>query len=53
MINRLGYDHDNYFPDYAKAISAARGTYVAQSTTSTTAIMMLRVCAKIRLLLMA
>ena len=29
MINRLGYDHDNYFPDYAKAISAARGTYVA------------------------
>ncbi|MEY4619263.1 MAG: hypothetical protein RIS65_435 [Pseudomonadota bacterium] len=28
MINRLGYDHDNYFPDYAKAISAARGTYV-------------------------
>ncbi len=29
MIDRLGYDHDNYFPDYAKAISAARGTYVA------------------------
>ena len=29
MINRLGYDHDNYFPDYAKAISAARGVYVA------------------------
>ena len=29
MINRLGHDHDNYFPDYAKAISAARGTYVA------------------------
>ena len=29
MINRLGYDHDNYFPDYAKAIAAARGVYVA------------------------
>ena len=29
MINRLGYEHDNYFPDYAKAISAARGVYVA------------------------
>lgn len=29
MINRLGYDHDNYFPDYAKAINAARGIYVA------------------------
>ena len=29
MINRLGYDHDNYFPNYAKAISAARGVYVA------------------------
>jgi iron complex outermembrane receptor protein len=29
MINRLGYDHDNYFPDYAKAISAARGVYIA------------------------
>ena len=32
MINRLGHDHDNYFPDYAKAISAARGTYVAPTT---------------------
>lgn len=29
MINRLGYDHDNYFPDYAKAIAAARGVFVA------------------------
>lgn len=29
MINRLGYDHDNYFPDYAKAINAARGIFVA------------------------
>lgn len=29
MINRLGYSHDNYFPDYAKAIAAARGVFVA------------------------
>ncbi len=29
MINRLGYNHDNYFPDYAKAINAARGIFVA------------------------
>ena len=29
MIGRLGYDHDNYFPDYAKAINAARGIFVA------------------------
>ena len=29
MINRLGYGHDNYFPDYAKAINAARGIFVA------------------------
>jgi iron complex outermembrane receptor protein len=29
MIQRLGYDHDNYFPDYAKAIAAARGVFVA------------------------
>jgi iron complex outermembrane receptor protein len=29
MINRLGYDHDNYFPDYAKAIAAARRVFVA------------------------
>lgn len=29
MINRLDYDHDNYFPDYAKAIAAARGVYAA------------------------
>jgi iron complex outermembrane recepter protein len=28
MINRLGYDHDNYFPDYAQAINAARGIFV-------------------------
>jgi hypothetical protein len=25
MNKRLGYDHANYFPDYAKAIAAARG----------------------------
>lgn len=29
MIGRLGYKHDNYFPDYAKAINAARGIFVA------------------------
>ena len=29
MINRLGYDHDNFFPDYATAIAAARGVFVA------------------------
>ncbi len=29
MIARLGYDHDNYFPDYAKAIRAAQGIFVA------------------------
>ncbi len=29
MINRLGYDHDNFFPDYATAINAARGIFVA------------------------
>jgi iron complex outermembrane receptor protein len=29
MIKRLGYDHDNYFPDYAKAIAAARSVFVA------------------------
>ncbi|MGB5077261.1 MAG: TonB-dependent receptor [Sphingorhabdus sp.] len=29
MIGRLGYDHDNYFPDYAKAIAAAQGVFVA------------------------
>jgi iron complex outermembrane receptor protein len=29
MIKRLGYDHDNYFSDYAKAIAAARGVFVA------------------------
>lgn len=29
MIKRLGYDHDNYFPDYTKAIAAARGVFVA------------------------
>jgi len=29
MIARLGYNHDNYFPDYAKAINAARGIFVA------------------------
>jgi iron complex outermembrane receptor protein len=29
MINRLGYDHDNFFPDYATAINAARNIFVA------------------------
>ena len=29
MIGRLGYNHDNYFPDYATAIRAARRTFVA------------------------
>ncbi len=29
MIRRLGYDHDNYFPDYATAIRAAQGVFVA------------------------
>lgn len=29
MIARLGYDHDNYFPDYAKAIRAAQGIFAA------------------------
>jgi iron complex outermembrane recepter protein len=29
MIGRLGYDHDNFFPDYAAAIAAAQGVFVA------------------------
>jgi len=29
MIQRLGYNHDNFFPDYARAIAAARGSFVA------------------------
>jgi iron complex outermembrane recepter protein len=29
MIRRLGYDHDNYFPDYATAIRAAQNIFVA------------------------
>jgi len=29
MIRRLGYNHDNFFPDYARAIAAARGSFVA------------------------
>lgn len=29
MIARLGYDHDNFFPDYATAIRAAQGIFVA------------------------
>ena len=29
MISRLGYDHDNFFPNYATAIAAARGVFVA------------------------
>ena len=29
MINRLGYDHDNFFPDYASAIRAARRLFTA------------------------
>jgi iron complex outermembrane receptor protein len=28
MINRLGYDHDNFFPNYATAIDAAQGVFV-------------------------
>ena len=27
MIGRLGYDHDNFFPDYAAAIAAAQGVF--------------------------
>jgi iron complex outermembrane recepter protein len=29
MIARLGYDHDNFFPDYAAAVRAARGVFAA------------------------
>jgi iron complex outermembrane recepter protein len=29
MIQRLGYDHDNFFPDYAAAIAAAQNIFVA------------------------
>ena len=29
MIDRLGYDHDNFFPDYATAIRAAQNIFVA------------------------
>ena len=29
MIARLGYDHDNFFPDYAAAVRAARGVFTA------------------------
>lgn len=29
MIARLGYDHDNFFPDYAAAIRAAQGVFAA------------------------
>ncbi len=29
MIRRLGYNHDNFFPDYATAINAARNIFVA------------------------
>ena len=29
MIARLGYDHDNFFPDYAAAVRAARGIFTA------------------------
>lgn len=29
MIARLGYDHDNFFPDYASAIRAARRIFAA------------------------
>jgi iron complex outermembrane recepter protein len=28
MIRRLGYNHDNFFPDYATAINAARNIFV-------------------------
>ncbi len=29
MIRRLGYDHDNFFPDYAAAVAAAQNIFVA------------------------
>lgn len=29
MINRLGYDHDNFFPNYTAAIAAAGGVFNA------------------------
>jgi iron complex outermembrane recepter protein len=29
MIRRLGYDHDNFFPDYAAAIRAAQNNFTA------------------------
>jgi iron complex outermembrane recepter protein len=29
QIARLGYDHDNFFPDYAAAVSAARNVFTA------------------------
>lgn len=29
MISRLGYDHDNFFPDYATAIRAAQNIFTA------------------------
>jgi iron complex outermembrane recepter protein len=29
MISRLGYDHDNFFPDYATAVRAAQNIFVA------------------------
>ncbi len=29
MISRLGYDHDNFFPNYTAAIAAARGVFTA------------------------
>jgi iron complex outermembrane recepter protein len=29
MIRRLGYNHDNFFPDYTAAINAARNIFVA------------------------
>ncbi|WP_295443942.1 hypothetical protein [Sphingorhabdus sp. EL138] len=33
MIKRLGYDNANYFPDYAKAIAAARGEVAPDNQT--------------------
>jgi hypothetical protein len=33
MIKRLGYDKDNYFPDYAIVIAAARGEAAPDNQT--------------------
>ena len=33
IIQRLGTDWDNYYPDYARAVAAARGTFTGGVTT--------------------